>query len=97
MEDKNRVTKKRKETLEKGLKQVALLEETETHILIDYEARKIRIYTNKATVMNRLERAGCTFKKQEIINGQVYSRSYEFDTKNIGKFLRTSIFKYDKI
>ena len=45
--------------------------------------------------MNRLERAGYKHTKQDIVDGQVYSRSYEFDTKNLGDFLRTGIFKFD--
>lgn len=95
MEDKNRVTKKRKETLEKSLKQVALLEESETHIVIDYYNKKLKLYSSKATVMNRLQRLGFCPLRESKVDGQVYSRNYELDTKDIGKLLRTSIFKYD--
>lgn len=86
---------KRKETIKNSLKQISLLEETETHIVIDYQDKKLRLYTNRATVMNRLERAGYKHIKQETVDGQIWSRSYEFDTTEIGNFLRTSIFKFD--
>lgn len=86
---------KRKETIKNSLKQISLFEETETHIVIDYQDKKLRLYTNRATVMNRLERAGYKHIKQDIVDGQVYSRNYVFETSEIGKFLRTSIFKFD--
>ncbi len=92
---KSSVLEKRKETLKNNLKQVALLEDTETHISIDYEMKKLRIYTNRATVMNRLERLGYKHTSEDKVDGQTYSRCYEFDTKEIGSFLRTGIFKFD--
>ena len=87
--------KKRKETLRKNLKQIAAIDSTETHISIDYEMKKLRIYTSKAAVMNRLERLGYKHTVQDTVDGEIYSRSYEFDTKDIGSFLRTGIFKFD--
>ncbi|MBP1925861.1 hypothetical protein J2Z76_001722 [Sedimentibacter acidaminivorans] len=63
--------------------------------MIDYEAKRLRLYTNRATVMNRLERLGYEHSKQDTIDGKIYSRSYEFDTSEIGSFLRTGIFKFD--
>jgi hypothetical protein len=95
MELNKQALKKRKETLKNSLKQVALLEDTETQIVIDYEMKKLRIYTNRATVMNRLERLGYGPVKEEKVDGEVFSRSYVFETKDIGNFLRTSIFKFD--
>lgn len=95
MKNKSEIIKKRKETLGKSLKQVADLESTETHIVIDYEKKKLRLYTSKATVMNRLQRQNFSHAKEDTVDGQVLSRSYELDTKNIGKLLRTSIFKFD--
>ena len=92
---KSSVLEKRKETLKNNLKQVALLEDTETHISIDYEMKKLRIYTNRATVMNRLERLGYKHTSEDKVDGEVYSRCYEFGTKEIGSFLRTGIFKFD--
>lgn len=89
------VKQKAKQTRENNIKQLATLEEQETHLLIDYYSRKLKIYTSKATVMNRLERLGYPYAKQETIDGQIWSRSYEFGIEDIGKFLRTTIFKYD--
>jgi hypothetical protein len=83
------------ETKKSSIKQIAQFEDTETSIVIDYDIKKLRIYTNRATVMNRLSRMGYEHKDQVMVEEQVYSRSYEFDTKEIGNFLRTSIFKFD--
>lgn len=86
---------KAKDTRENNIKQLSIPEETETHIVIDYYDRKLKLYTTKATVMNRLERAGYKYTKQDTVDGQIWSRSYVFDTSEIGNFLRTSIFKFD--
>jgi len=86
---------KAKETKQKSLKQIADLQDTETDIIIDYEMKKLRIYTNRATVMNRLEKLGYKHATQETVDGEIYSRSYVFDTKEIGSFLRTGIFKFN--
>ncbi len=86
---------KASETKKNSIKQIAELQDTETHISIDYEMKKLRIYTNRATVMNRLERLGYKHTDQDTVDGQIYSRTYEFDTKEIGNFLRTGIFKFD--
>jgi hypothetical protein len=85
----------KKETLKSNIKQIAALEEQETHLLIDYEIRKLIIYTNKATIINRLARLGYMHTKQDTVDGQIYSRTYEFDTNDIKRFLKNSIFKYD--
>lgn len=87
--------RKAKETKENNIKQFSTPEETETQILIDYYDKKLKLYTTKATIMNRLERAGYKYTKQEMVDGQIWSRSYEFETSELGKFLRTSIFKFD--
>jgi hypothetical protein len=84
--------KKALETKANSLRQVATFEEQETHLVIDYFARKINIYTTKATVMNRMERMGYPFVSQVMDEGQVFSRTYEFGTEDIGKFLRMGIF-----
>lgn len=76
-------------------KQVIEQESQETNINIDYFDKKIRIYTNKATVMNRLIRLGYIPVKVDKLKDEVCSMNFEFNTKDIGKFLRTSIFKYD--
>jgi len=87
--------KKAAETKKSSLKQISLLEDTETDIVIDYVDKKLRIYTNRATVMNRLERLGYEPVKEDRVDGHIYSRSYVFETSDIGSFLRTSIFKFD--
>jgi alpha-mannosidase len=81
--------------MKKVLRQVALPEESETLILLDYFERKLKIYTSKAAVMRRMEKAGHPYIKQDIVDGEIYSRSYEFPSKELSKFLRTSLFKYD--
>lgn len=81
--------------MKKVLRQVALPEESETLILLDYSEHKIKIYSNKATIMRRMEKAGHPYIKQDIVDGEIYSRSYEFPSKELSKFLRTSLFKYD--
>lgn len=86
---------KASETKKNSIKQIADLQDTETHISIDYEMKKLKIYTNRATVMNRLERLGYKHTSEDKVDGQTYSRCYEFDTKEIGSFLRTGIFKFD--
>lgn len=83
---------KAKETKENNLKQVAEIDSQETHISLDYEMNKIRIYSNKATVMNRLDRMGYRHIKQDTIEGQIYSRSYEFPLSEAVKFLKVNIF-----
>jgi hypothetical protein len=89
-----KINKNFKET-KNNLKQIALPEESETLLLLDYSEHKIKIYSNKATIMRRMEKAGYEHIKQDIVDGEIYSRSYEFDSKDIGKFLRVSLFKYD--
>lgn len=76
-------------------RQVIEQESQDTNINIDYYDRNIRIYTSKANVMNRLTRLWYIPSQIDKFNGKVSSMSFEFDTKDIGKFLRTSIFKYD--
>lgn len=76
-------------------KQVIEQESQETHINIDYSEKKIYIDTNKAAVMNRMTRLGYKPVKFEKINGEICGMVFELDTKDIGKFLRTGIFKYN--
>lgn len=92
---KSRAIQKAINTKKNSLKQIADIQDTETHISIDYEEKRLRIYTNRATVMNRLERLGYKHTSEDKVDGQTYSRCYEFDTKEIGSFLRTGIFKFD--
>ena len=77
------------------IKQVIEPECQETHINIDYSVKKLRIYTTKATVMKRMLKKGYKPSKIEKLQGEICSMSFEFDSKDIGNFLRVSIFKYD--
>ena len=76
------------------MKQIASLEDTETIIRIDYHAKTLHIYTNRASVVNRLIKLyeADSYTK---VDGEMYSMTFKFSTKLIGKFLRTSIFKFD--
>ena len=79
----------------KNIQQVVEPESQETFINIDYFDRKIRIYTTKATIMKRMLRKGYKPSKIETIQEEICSMTFDFDSKDIGNFLRTSIFKYD--
>lgn len=77
-------------------KQVAPIEETETLISIDYEDKKMYLYTTKCTIMNRLSKMGYKPSKEiKDHEGNIHGCEYVFPTKDIGKFLRTSIFKFN--
>ena len=76
-----------------GLKQVALPEETETHINVDYYDKMIYIDTCKATVMNRMERKGIVYAKEEILDGEVFNRKYEIPFSDMAKVVNCGLFK----
>lgn len=63
-------------------KQLALPEERETHINIDYMDKKIIVYTNAATVMRRFIRKGYRPTKEEKVDGEVYALIFEFNFKD---------------
>lgn len=92
---KGEALKKAIKTKQQGIKQIAEIEDTETHVVIDYGKRQLIIYTNRATVMNRLQRAGYEPVSEDKVDREIYSRTYVFPTKDIGNFMRTGIFKYD--
>ncbi len=79
----------------KKVKQVIEQESQETSIIIDYYARILSIYTTKATVINRLTSLGYEPTDYHTMDGEICDAYYEFSTKDIGKFLRTGIFKFD--
>ena len=81
------------ETRKNNLPQISNPGERETHINIDYFEEKIKIYTNNATVINRMARNGYEFTKEEYLDGEVYSRTYEFPLNMISKFATGTIFK----
>lgn len=81
------------ETRKNNLPQISNPEERETHINIDYFEEKIKIYTNNATVINRMARNGYEFIKEDTLDGEVYSRTYEFPLNMLSKFATSTIFK----
>jgi plasmid maintenance system antidote protein VapI len=92
---KKEVIEKALKTKKNALKQVAELCDTETNINIDYEMKLIKVYSNKATVWNRMERKHFDFTKEDFLDGKTYSRFYEFPTSRMSDFLRADIFRYD--
>lgn len=85
--------KKAIETRMNGIKQQALPEETETHIGVSYIDKYIYIYTNKATVMNRMERAGIEHYKEGYMNGEIWDRDYKIPFKDMVKVIKVGLFK----
>ncbi|WP_294363543.1 hypothetical protein [uncultured Clostridium sp.] len=79
----------------KNIKQVIEPECQETFININYFDKTVKIFTTRATVMKRLLRKGYKPSKVETMQGEICSMTFEFDSKDIGNFLRQSIFKYD--
>lgn len=77
------------------IQQVIEPECQETLINIDYFDKSIKIFTTRATIMKRMLRKGYRPSKVETIQDRICSMTFEFDSKDIGNFLRTSIFKYD--
>lgn len=84
---------KAKNTRASNIKQLAIPEECESHILVDYFSKTLKLYTTKATVMNRLARMGYQQTAQATYDGEIFSRSYEFPFSDLGKFVRLNIFK----
>lgn len=85
--------KKAKKTREANLPQMSDPLERETHIIVNYPDDDIWIYTNNATVMNRMARLGHEYRSEEYLDGQVYSRRYEFPMSMMAKFVRSGLFK----
>lgn len=85
--------KKRIETLSSNLPQVSNKEERESHINIDYYNKKIYVYTSNSTVMSRMTRKNIEHCNEDICNGQVYSREYEFSIKELSKVFNVGLFK----
>ena len=76
-------------------KQIIEPESQETDIVIDYFDKKIIIYTNKSTVMNRMEKAGYTPTKIETIKDEPCSLIYEFDFSEFPRWISKGMFKCD--
>lgn len=78
----------------KMYKQIVDLEECETLINIDYFAKTYNVYTTRASVMNRLSKVGYQLEELRDIDNNIYACKLTLPTNEIGKLLRTSIFKY---
>lgn len=77
-------------------KQVDLLEEQESFVSIDYLLKEVTVYSNRATVMNRMDRLGYKPTREFLeLDGTVGGAEWVFPTSMIGKFLRTGIFGYN--
>lgn len=82
----------------KKISQVAIPEEQETFIHIDYASKTIRVYTSKATVMRRMLKAGYTPDKYNYLRSfgdSPVDMTWTFPSSDLGKFLRTKLFKFD--
>lgn len=84
---------KAKNTRINGVKQLANPEEQETLILIDYFDKTFTVYSNKATVLNRMARMGYEYEEEATYDGEFFSRTYRFPFSYLGKFVRLNIFK----
>lgn len=84
---------KKAQTIANNLPQVALLEETETTINVDYQDKKVYVWTNRATVMNRMARKGFTHSTESTLDGQVCDRAYTFELNEISKVASAGLFK----
>lgn len=79
----------------KDIRQLADIDCTETLLSISYAERILNIYTNRATVMNRILKCGYTPTKIFKMEGEIEGMEFEVSTKEIGKFMRTGLFKFD--
>jgi len=75
------------------LNQVAPQEDKETHITVDYFNDVVKLYTNAAKVMRRLEKKGVPYTKQTLHDEEVFGRCYELPLKDMKIFLSTTLVK----
>lgn len=78
--------------MEKELAQIASKEERETHIWVDYYNAEVRIFTNVAVVIRRLEKHGFKPTDEELVDGLVYGRTYTLPLKSIGLVAKKGLF-----
>lgn len=79
----------------KSIRQVADRDSTETILNISYGDRILNIYSNRASVLNRILKQG--YKPTTIfrMDGEIEGMEFEVSTKEIGKFMRTGFFQFD--
>ena len=85
--------KTKKEKAVKPMKQLAIPEDCETIVRIDYIAKKIIVYSNKATIINRMDALGYKAKDIQYLDKKMYSKSYELPMSKITEILKGTIFK----
>ena len=56
--------KKKKDT---RVSQISNIEDREAHLIFDYDSRTVRLYTNNATVMNRLDKQGIKYYRVIVL------------------------------
>ena len=83
---------KAKNTRINGIKQLAIPEEQETLILLDYFDKTFTVYSTRATVLNRMARMGFECEEEATYDGEIFSRTYRFQFSDLGKFVRLNIF-----
>lgn len=75
-------------------KQIAERCDQETTINIDYEIQEVHVYTNKATVMNRLvEKFPNNLSKEAILNGEVAGIKMTFPLSELKYIANASLFR----
>lgn len=77
------------------VKQISDKESTETILNISYADKVLNIYSNRATVINRILKQGYKPARIFRMDGEIEAMEFEVSTKEIGKFMRTGLFKYD--
>ena len=81
------------ETRKANLPQMSDPLERESTIVVDYAEKVLLVYTNHATVFNRLARKGYKHVQEELLDGEVYSRSYVIPFDDMPKIISSGIFK----
>lgn len=76
------------------IKQVVSKDEQETMITMDNGAGLIMVYTNVATVMNRMVESDFNYySEQTNKKGQVMARQYKLPLSEMAKFLKVKLYK----
>lgn len=84
---------KARQTRLNNLPQVATPDDQETHINVDYTDQVVYVYTTMAKVMNRMARREIEYDEQEMVDGEVFSRSYLVSWKDFSKVASVGLFK----
>ena len=82
--------KKKKDT---RVSQISNIEDREAHLIFDYDSRTVRLYTNNATVMNRLDKQGIKYYREDYFDGQVYGREYSLPFEKMNPLVSVTLYK----